>query len=83
MAFIKTIPPNKATGETKRVYQYMSKVGGSVLKVPKVVQAFSLRPDSMRRMIRNWELGMWVGDEPRQMREMVGAAVSRLNGCRY
>ena len=83
MSFIRTIPPNRATGETKDVYRYMAEVGGSADKVPKIVQAFSLRPDSMRRMIRSWELGMWMGDEPRDMREMTGAAVSRLNSCRY
>ena len=83
MAYIKTVPPGEATGETAEVYAYMAKVGGIRNKVAKVVQVFSLRPRSMRRMIRNWELGMWVGDEPRQTREMVGAAVSRLNNCHY
>jgi len=83
MSFIHMIPPNKATGETKKVYRYMAEVGGTDKKVPKIVQAFSLRPGSMRRMIRTWELGMWMGDEPRDMREMIGAAVSRLNSCRY
>ena len=83
MSFIHMIPPNKATGETKEVYRYMAEVGGSDKKVPKIVQAFSLRPGSMKRMIRTWELGMWMGDEPRDMREMIGAAVSRLNSCRY
>ncbi len=83
MSFIHMIPPGKATGETKDVYRYMAEVGGSDEKVPKIVQAFSLRPGSMRKMIRSWELGMWMGDEPRDMREMIGAAVSRLNNCRY
>ncbi len=83
MSFINMISPNKATGETKEVYRYMAEVGGSDKKVPKIVQAFSLRPGSMRKMIRNWELGMWIGDEPREMREMIAATVSRLNRCRY
>ncbi len=83
MSFIHMIPPDKATDETKDVYRYMAEVGGSDKKVPKIVQAFSLRPGSMRKMIRSWELGMWIGDEPREMREMIGAAVSRLNSCRY
>ena len=83
MSFIHMIPPNKATGETQKVYRYMAEVGGTDKKVPKIVQAFSLRPGSMKRMIRTWELGMWMGDEPRDMREMIGASVSRLNSCRY
>lgn len=82
MAFIKVIPPNRATGNIAKAYRYMGEMGGYD-KVPKIVQVFSLQPDSMRRMIRTWELGMWVGDEPRTMREMVGAAVSRLNKCDY
>ena len=61
----------------------MAEVGGSDKKIPKIVQVFSLRPSSMRRMLRTWELGMWVGDEPREMREMIAVTVSRLNSCRY
>ena len=66
MPFIQIIPPKKATGETKKVYEYMAKVGGLSKAIPKIVQIFSLRPESMKRMIRIWELGMWIGDEPRQ-----------------
>jgi hypothetical protein len=82
MAFIKTIPPGKATGETAEVYQYVTRMVG-YNGIPKIVQAFSLRAGSMKRMIRTWELAMWIGDEPRTMREMVASAVSRLNQCHY
>jgi alkylhydroperoxidase family enzyme len=82
MAFIATVPPGRATGETADVYRYMAQVGGSGL-VANVVRVFSLRPGSMRRMIRSWELTMWAGDEPRPNRELVAAAVSRLNDCHY
>ncbi len=82
MAFIKTIPPRKATGETARAYDYMIKMGGSGV-IPKIIQAFSLRPEAMRRMIRTWELAAWTGEEPRHQKELVGSAVSRLNGCVY
>ena len=58
MPFIKTIPPAKASGETAEVYDYMAEVSGSRM-VAKIVQIFSLCPDSMRRMIRQWELTMW------------------------
>ena len=83
MPFIKTIPPKKATGETARVYEQMAELSGIEDRVPKVVQVFSLKPASMRRMMRNWELALWMGDEPRDLREMMGAAVSRLNRCGY
>ena len=82
MAFIDVIAPNKATGETAEVYRYMSQVSGSDM-VAKIVQVFSLRPSAMRMMIRRWELAMWMGDESRQMREMLAAAVSRFNNCHY
>jgi len=82
MAFIATIPPGKATGETAEVYRYMRQVAGGGM-IAKIVQMFSLRPASMRRMIRTWELTMWAGGEPRQTRELVAAAVSRFNNCHY
>jgi hypothetical protein len=82
VAFITTVSPRRATGETAAVYRYMAEVAGSDL-VANVVRLFSPRPASMRRMIRSWELTMWVGDEPRTLRETVAAAVSRLNDCHY
>ena len=82
MAFIEIIPPHKATGKTAEVYQYMAQVTGYPM-VAKIVQIFSLRPGSMKRMIRMWELTMWIGNLPRPAREMVAAAVSRFNNCHY
>jgi hypothetical protein len=82
MAFIRTVSPGKAVGETAEVYRYMAEVGGDSM-VARVVQLFSLRPASMRRMIRRWELTMWAGDEPRPTREMLASAVSRFNNCHY
>jgi len=82
MPFIKTISPSKATGETAEVYRQMEEMGG-VSRIAKIVQLFSLRPGSMKRMIRMWELAMWMGTEPRATRELVAVAVSRLNNCHY
>lgn len=82
MPFIATVPPAKATGETAAAYRELARVSGAGM-VAQVVQVFSLRPASMRRMIRGWELAMWVGEEPRAQRELVAAAVSRLNDCHY
>ena len=82
MAFVATIPPARATGETRDVYRYMREVGGSGA-VARIVQLFSLRPASMRRAIRSWELAMWTGGEPRAQREFLAAAISRLNACHY
>jgi alkylhydroperoxidase family enzyme len=83
MAFIATVPPRHARGETAEVYRYMGEVAGGGDLVAKIVQLFSLRPASMRRMIRSWELAMWVGSEPRATRELVAATISRLNDCHY
>ena len=82
MPHIATVPPRQATGDTAEVYRELRRMSGSGL-VAQVVQVFSLRPASMRRMIRGWELAMWAGDEPRAPRELVAAAVSRLNDCHY
>ncbi len=82
MAFVAVVPPSQATGELADVYGYMREVGG-IGMIGNIVQLFSLRPGSMRRMIRTWELSNWVGSEPRPLREMVAAAVSRLNDCHY
>jgi len=82
MAFVAVVPPSQATGELADVYRYMREVGG-IGMIGNIVRLFSLRPGSMRRMIRTWELSNWVGSEPRPMREMIAAAVSRLNDCHY
>jgi hypothetical protein len=82
MAYIRTVPPSRATGETAEAYTYMRRVGG-MDRVTRIAQAFSLRPASMRRMIRTLELTKRVGGGPRRTRELVAAAVSRLNNCHY
>ena len=58
MAFVATIPPSRATGETRDVYRYMQEVGGAGT-VAQIIQLFSLRPASMRWAIRSLELAMW------------------------
>jgi hypothetical protein len=83
MAFIETVPPKHATGETAQVYRYMARVVGSENLPARIVQMFSLRPGSMRRMVRSWELSMWCAQRPRTERELLGATVSRLNACDY
>jgi hypothetical protein len=82
MAFVATIPPRRATGETAAAYRAMWEVAG-VDMVARIIQLFSLRPTSLRHAIRGFELAMWAGCEPRPMREFVGAAISRLNECHY
>ena len=82
MPYIAVVPPSKADAETAEVYAYMHQVGGADV-VAKIVQMFSIKPTSMRRMIRTWELAMWMDDEPRAARELVAASVSRMAECHY
>ena len=82
MRHIATVPRAQATGETAEVYAELRRMSGSGL-VAQVVQVFSLRASSMRRMIRSWELAMWVGGAPRVDRELIAAAVARLEHCHY
>ena len=60
----------------------MAEVGGDEM-VARIVQMFSVRPSSMRCMIRTWFLVMWNGSEPRTHRELLASVVSRLNDCHY
>ena len=83
MAFIRVIPPREAKGETAAVYRYTRDVLGGFDRAARIVQLFSLRPSSMRRMVRSWELAMWYGKEPRANRELAASIVSRLNDCHY
>lgn len=82
MPHVAVVPPSRATGEVAAAYRELRRMTGSGLAVH-VVQIFSLRAASMRRMIRSWELVMWAGAAPRPVRELVAAAVSRCNRCHY
>ena len=83
MAFIEIVPPKRATGETAQVYRYMAGVVRGEGMAARIVQLFSLRPASMRRMVRSWELSMWCAQRPRAERELLASTVSRLNDCDY
>jgi alkylhydroperoxidase family enzyme len=82
VSWIHTPSIREGGAELAAAHAYMREVGGNSM-VAKVVRVFSLRPASMRRMIRTWELAMWVGDEPRSRRELIAAIVSRINQCVY
>ena len=82
MAYIKTISPLMAKGRTREVYKLSDKLTG-IPMAGNIIRLFSLRSESMQRFIRNWELNMWIGDEPRATRELIASAVSRYNDCHY
>jgi len=82
MAFIRTIPKAKAAGELADAYRYAAETTGSK-RVGKVIEVFSLAPDTLRAVVRRWELSMWIGTERRQGKEFLAAAVSRTLNCTY
>lgn len=82
MAWVTTMSPAEGGPELAAVFGYMREVAG-IGVVANIMRLFSLRPASMRRMIRTWELAMWMGDEPRTTRELLAAMVSRINQCVY
>ena len=82
MSFIATTPPSRATAEGKAAYRYMYRVAGGWIP-GNIFKTFGLRPATMTRYIRDWEVAMWSCDEPRRTRELVAAATSRLARCDY
>lgn len=82
MSFIASVPPSRADADVAAAYRYLGRVAGS--RIPaRIFRVFSLRPSTMVRFIRNWELALWLGTEPRPTREMVAVAVSSLATCVY
>jgi hypothetical protein len=83
VAFIRVVSPRDAGPETAEAYDYLRQVLGGFGRTARIVQMFSLRAGSMRRMVRSWELSMWCGEAPRAKRELLAAVISRLNDCHY
>ncbi len=82
MAWIPVISERNAGVALAGVYALIPRVTGTT-GAAKILQVFSLKPASMRRFLRRWELAMWFDEEPRDRRELVAAMVSRLNDCDY
>ena len=82
MAWIKTIGPNQATGELKRLYAAVLK---NRPKIKQIMQIQSVRPSTMRAT------NVWYADimkspiSPlsRAQREMIAVVVSAANSCHY
>ncbi len=82
MSMIASVPPSRANAEVAAAYRYLGRVAGT--RIPaRIFRVFSLRPTTMVRFIRNWELALWLGSEPRTTREIVAVAVSSLARCVY
>lgn len=81
MAYIRTIPPDAASGELKRHYDAAIRRAGRVFNV---VRVQSLHPRSLAASIRLYETLMTgPGPLPRSTREMLATVVSRECDCFY
>ncbi|MBW3583222.1 MAG: peroxidase-related enzyme [Euryarchaeota archaeon] len=81
MTFIRTVPPEKAEGRLKEVYD---KVAGKRGAVANVMQVQSLLPETMASHLDMY-MDIMYGKGPlsRLEREAIAVAVSAANDCRY
>jgi len=82
MAFIAETPPARAQGELKQAYAMVERSVAGATNTH-LIRALSASPAAMQRLVRRWELTMWVGDVPRAERELAASLTSRLLGCSY
>lgn len=82
MAWIETIPPERAQGLLKRLYEEAVRRAGKLFNV---VRVQSLRPRTLRASVGLYLEVMHSPDSPlsRAQREMIATVVSRANGCHY
>jgi uncharacterized peroxidase-related enzyme len=80
VAYIRYIPPSRAAGRLAQVYR---EVRAEVPRVPNLLQAFSLRPETMECVYRSWLALMWSGRVPRQLKELIAVVVSKTTKCDY
>ena len=82
MAWICTIPPSKATGLLKRIYDEAVARAGKVFNVLSIQ---SLRPEVLEIGIELYKELMLSPRSPlsRAQRETIAVAVSRANDCHY
>lgn len=81
MAFIKTISPESAGDDLKKIYSNLEKSRGKIAEIHKIQ---SLNPEAL---VAHMELYMTImfGKSPlkRYQREMLGVVVSAANRCEY
>ncbi len=81
MPFIRTIAPEEATGETKRLYDQAIARAGRVFNI---IGIQGLNPQAMEASIRLYEAIMIKkGPLRRAIREMLAVVVSRELECFY
>ena len=81
MAHIDTVPPDRATGLLKRIYDAAVARAGRVFQILRIQ---SLNPPTLQASMTLYQATMF-GPSPlsRAEREMVAVVVSRANDCFY
>lgn len=81
MAFIETVPEDRAEGLLARIYQNAGKRAGRVYNI---LSLQSQNPPALQAMIQLYQAAS-LGDSPltRAQREMLAVVVSKTNGCVY
>ena len=82
MAWIKTVPPEEASGLLQRLYAEAVRRAGKIFNI---VRLQSLRPRVLRNSTLLYTEVMLSAESglTRAQREMIATVVSRTNGCHY
>jgi alkylhydroperoxidase family enzyme len=81
MAWIRTIPPNEASGALAATYAAAVKRAGRVFQI---LRAMSLAPDVLEASMGLYQRVMLRKDGlERRQREMLAVVTSRANRCHY
>ncbi len=81
LAWIKTVPEDKATGDLKRAYEEVVRARG---KISNIMRAQSLNPNALRGHLELY-VNLMYGKSglSRGEREMIATTISAHNGCEY
>ncbi len=81
MPYLRTVPPEEATGKAKKAYDMLREMAG---RVPQIYIAQSIRPDLLELIVLyNKALFGETHALSRQTKELIAAHVSKLNSCEY
>jgi hypothetical protein len=81
MSYLKTFPPEVATGKLKESYDTLKEMFD---RIPKSYVMQSPRPDLLELVVLyNKRLMVETHGLPRSTKELIAAYVSKLNACEY
>jgi len=81
VAWIRTINPDEAKDELKRIYEEQQRQAGAVANI---LQIHGLTPDVLKAHLGIYKAAMHASGEISRTRlEMIAVAVSHANGCHY